>query len=70
MKLTILGGVSFYYVWHYWYSMSLDEAEKIYEEIFDYFEGRLPDPIHEPKRTLWYLKMFKYYKYRKGQKPI
>jgi len=50
--------------------MSLDEAEKIYEEIFDYFEGRLPDPIHEPKRTLWYLKMFKYYKYRKGQKPI
>jgi len=39
----------------------LDRFEEIYEEMLKYF-GTLPHPIHEPKRTLSYLKLWKHIK--------
>ena len=47
----------------------MEDIEKVYGELLDHFEGRLPSPEHEPKRFAYFVKMFKYYKYRQGQKP-
>jgi len=47
--------------------MQSSDYEKMYGELLDHFEGRLPNPEHEPKRFAFFVKMFKYYKYKKGQ---
>ena len=47
--------------------MSLDEAEKIYDDMVLTY-GKLPHPEHEPKRCLWYLKMYKYKMDQKSKK--
>jgi hypothetical protein len=41
----------------------MDSPEKIYEEMERYF-GTLPHPDHEPKRTEYYLKLWKHIKSR------
>jgi len=46
--------------------ISDDEVEKIIEHM-EYLYGKLPSPIHEPKRSLFYLKMYNYYLKRKGK---
>lgn len=38
--------------------------EEIYEDMLKMF-GSLPHPDHEPKRTQWYMQM---YKYKRDQK--
>ena len=43
----------------------IEEAKKIWEEMLDFFNGQLPDPVREPIRFEYYVKLFKYYKYRK-----
>ena len=45
--------------------MTEEEAKKIWEEMLDFFNGQLPDPVREPIRFEYYVKLFKYYKYRK-----
>ena len=47
--------------------MSLDGAEKIYDEMVEKY-GTLPHPEHEPKMCEWYLKMYKYYQDQKSKR--
>lgn len=42
----------------------MDKHEKIYQIMLDKF-GELPHPIHEPKRSEFYLKMIKHHFQRK-----
>ena len=41
--------------------------EEIHDDMIQMF-GKLPNPIHEPKRCLWYLKMYKYRQDRLSEK--
>ena len=40
--------------------------EEIYDDMIEMF-GSLPHPVHEPKRSEWYIKM---YKYKRTKSPI
>jgi len=46
--------------------MGMVDPEQIYDDMVRMF-GKLPNPIHEPKRCQWYLKMYKYKRDQKSQ---
>lgn len=46
--------------------MGLEEAEKIWDELVEYYGDRLAHPDHEPKR---FESQCKLYKYIMGHKP-
>ena len=41
--------------------MGMVDPEQIYEDMIRLY-GELPHPVHEPKRCLFYLKMYNYRK--------
>lgn len=43
-----------------------EEVMIVYEDMQKYFGHPLPDPIHEPIRFAYYVKLYKYYKQRNG----
>ena len=45
----------------------MDKHEKIYEIMLEKY-GKLPHPIHEPKRTEFYLKMIHHYFNKKSKR--
>lgn len=47
--------------------MGLEEAEKIWDALVEYYGDRLAHPDHEPKR---FAAQCKLYKYMIGQKPL
>jgi len=44
----------------------MDNAEKIWDELCEFFGDNLAHPDHEPKRFEW---QCRFYKYMIGQKP-
>ena len=45
----------------------MDKHEKIYEIMLEKY-GKLPHPIHEPKRCEFYLKMIQHYFEKKSKR--
>jgi hypothetical protein len=47
--------------------MTNEEFDHIAKQFWDFFDGNLPNPEHEPIRFMHYVKMFKYYKGRENE---
>lgn len=45
--------------------MTDEQALALYNEMLEYFDGRLPNLEHQPISFAYYVKMFKYYKQMK-----
>jgi hypothetical protein len=37
-----------------------EQAERVYQAMVEVWGDKLPNPIHEPRRIEYYLKMFRY----------
>lgn len=42
--------------------MNDEEIIRAYEEMLELWGSNLPNPIHEPRRFAFYVKMYKYFK--------
>lgn len=44
--------------------ITIDPIQQKYDEINEYFNGKLPNHIHEPIQFNYYLKLYEYYQKR------
>lgn len=44
--------------------ITIDPIQQKYDEINEYFNGRLPNPVHEPIQFGYYLRVYDFYQRR------
>lgn len=44
--------------------ITIDPIQQKYNEINEYFNGKLPNPIHEPIKFNYYLRLYDFYQKR------